>query len=422
MNMLLPTLIEEFQEKITGHVIEREAKFPDVPNKIMVALGMRRVGKSSFLLSKIKQLLAQGQISLNRILYIDFEDDRLGFLTAQQLSELLDGFYALYPENHDQLCYLFLDEIQNIEGWSTVMRRYLNTKKMKIYLTGSSAKLLSKEIATSLRGRSMATEIWPFSFTEYLKAKELVLPRTYGQKNLDKLKSWLKTYIKEGGFPEVILSDREIGEQRYILQDYVNSVVLRDIVERYRITNITLIRYMVKFLLKHVGCGFSVNTLFNDLKSQGIAVSKTTVHDYLGHIEDAYLAFAVPLYSESLRKTHSNPRKIYAIDTGLVNACTFGFSENIGHQFENLIYLDLRRAGHEIYYYLTATRKEVDFFTQDRQGKRHLFQVCWNMDDVNTQERELRALDEAEKELKIKGQCVTPETYFTSFLLGIRHG
>ncbi|MDF3055482.1 MAG: putative ATPase, partial [Gammaproteobacteria bacterium] len=487
MNVLLSTLLEEFQSKITNitGLVEREVALPNIPNKIIVAIGMRRTGKSHFLLQTIEQLLQQDQVALSRILYIDFEDDRLTPLTTQQLSELLDSFYTLYPENHDQLCYLFLDEIQNVENWQMVIRRYFDTKKVKIYLTGSSAKLLSKEIATSLRGRSIATEIWPFSFTEYLQAKGISLPKTYGQKNLDKLNSWLRRYIKEGGFPETIgifsqqiatiwaetldLSSaaldqhffdsggdsssatkltrkiKELGlnlsiddllqnptfnqfsnhinniysnteNRRYILQNYLNSVVLRDIVERYKVTNITLVRYIVKFLLKNVGCGFSANTLFNDVKSQGIAVSKTTIHDYLGHIEDAYLAFTVPLYSESLRKTHSNPRKIYAVDTGLVNACTFGFSENIGHQFENLIYLDLRRAKHEIYYYLTTTRKEVDFLTQDPHGKRHLFQVCWDMRNAETQERELSALHEAERELKIKGECITPATYFTSFL------
>jgi predicted AAA+ superfamily ATPase len=436
MDMLLSTLLEEFQTKIAATIdaVEREVKLPNLPDKIMVAIGMRRTGKSYFLLQTIKQLLEQDHISLSRILYIDFEDDRLTPFTTQQLSALLDSFYTLYPENHDQLCYLFLDEIQNIENWQLVVRRYFGTKKVKIYITGSSAKLLSKEIATSLRGRSVATEIWPFSFTEYLQAKGTRLPKTYGKKNLDQLKVWLKNYIKQGGFPEPVAMDvfkdtpsnqfssytdsasSNVGHRRYILQNYLDAVVLRDIVERYKITNITLIRYIVKFLLKNVGGRFSANTLFNDAKSQGLAVSKTTVHDYLGYIEDAYLAFSVPIYSESLRKTHSNPRKIYAVDTGLVNACTFGFSENIGRQFENLIYLDLRRARHEIYYYLTATRKEVDFLTQDPEGKRHLFQVCWDMGNTETQERELAALHEAEKELGIKGECITPETYLTSFL------
>jgi len=427
MSTLILTLAEELQKKITtlGKGVAREVTLPNISNKIMVAIGMRRTGKSYFLLQAIKQLHRQEKITLSRILYLNFEDDRLFPLTTQKFSDLLDSFYSTHPENHDQLCYLFLDEIQNVDNWQQVIRRYFDTKKVKIYLTGSSAKLLSKEIATSLRGRSIATEIWPFSFTEFLKAKKISLPKTYGQRSLDILTTHLKIYIKQGGFPEIncFPSDSEITQEdrQRILQDYLSVVIFHDIVERHNITNISLVRYMLNFLLKQVGHSFSIHKFHNDLKSQGFAVSKTTVHDYLSYIEDAYLAFAVPLYSESLRKVQSNPRKIYAIDTGLINACTFGFAENIGHYFENLIYLDLRRARHEIYYYLTATRKEIDFLTRDPQGKWHLFQVCWNVEKHETLEREVTALEEAEKELHIKGECITPTTYFTFFLPTIQN-
>ena len=201
-----------------------------------------------------------------------------------------------------------------------------------------------------------------------------------------------------------------------ILQDYVSLVIFRDIVERHNITNLSLVRYMIKALIKNVGCGFSVNKLFNDLKSQGFAVSKTTIHDYLEYIEDAYLTFTVPLYAESIRKTQTNLRKLYAIDTGLVNAYSMSLSKNLGHYFENLIYLDLKRTGNEIYYYLTKNRREVDFFTRDTEGVPHLYQICWNTDDPQTLKRELTALQEAEDELGIKGELITPDTYLTSFL------
>ena len=344
-------------------------------------------------------------------------------MTQDKFSQLLDSFYSLYPENHNQQCYFFLDEIQNVSGWQTVVRRYLDSKKVKIYLTGSSAKLLSKEIASSLRGRSIAMEVWPFSFTEFLAAQRLILPKKpWGRKGMDQLKAWLKDYLLQGGFPEVscLTEDRPLAEEdrRRILQDYTSVVIFRDIVERHQITNITLIRYLIKTLLKNVGNAFSVNKFYNNLKSQSLSVGKMTLHDYLSYIEDAYLAFTVPLFSESLRKVQTNPRKIYAVDTGLVNANTLGFSENIGHSFENLVYLDLRRAGHTVYYYLTNSqpRLEVDFLTKDRLGKIHLFQVCWNIDDEKTLERETTALKEAGSELNLEGMLVTPESYFTDFL------
>jgi len=415
MKELIQILQEEFHEKIRDFVdgVEREAQFPIEANKIKVAIGMRRTGKTFFLLQKAKALI-KSHIPLSRILYINFEDDRLYPLVQEKLSGLIDAFYSLYPENHDSLCYIFLDEIQNVEQWPLVVRRYFDSKKVELYLTGSSAKLLSKEIASALRGRSLATEIWPFSFHEYLTACQIKFDQNImGKRIRDRLHKSLYQYLIQGGFPEV--TGIHESERLRILQDYVNVVIFRDIVERYQITNIVLIRYMIKALLKQISSSFSVNKFYNDLKSQGFAVAKSTIYEYLGYIEDAYLAFSVPLYTESIRKSQTNPKKIYAIDTGLVSAYTFGFSENLGRLFENVIYLDLRRRGHEIYYYLTETRHEVDFISRDKLGKLHLYQVVWNTDDAETMKRETRALREAEKELKIKGVMITPAYYLSDF-------
>lgn len=415
---LLPTLMEEFHARMKDFAggTPREAFFPNIPNKIMVAIGMRRTGKTYFLLQIIQKLLKN--IPITRVLYLNFEDDRLMPVTQDTLRTLIDNFYALYPENHDQDCYLFLDEIQNVDGWHSVIRRYFDTKKVKIFLTGSSAKLLSKEIATSLRGRSIATEIWPFSFKEFMMAQNNNIlqdaTNPLGKSILDKLRGSLIAYLNQGGFPET--THLEPQDRNIILQDYVSTVIFRDIVERYHITNISLVRQLIKTLIKNVGTSLSTHKLYNDIKSQGFSVGKTTIHDYLEHITDSYLAFRVPLFSESLRKTESNPKKIYAIDTGLVNAYSTGFLENSGHHFENLVYLDLRRRGHEIHYYLTNSRREVDFLSRDPLGKWHLYQVCWSLEDPKTMLREQTALDEAEKELGIKGMIITPESYFTSFL------
>jgi len=422
MSELLKVLREEFREKMatfTGGV-ERDISFPNFNNieKIMVAIGMRRTGKTYLLLQIIRNLLKD--VPISRILYINFDDDRLLPMAQQELGKLVDAFYTLYPENHDHLCYLFFDEIQNVDQWERVMRRYFDTKKVKIYLTGSSAKLLNKEIHTSLRGRSFPIEVWPFGFEEFLKVKNLETSRELmGKITLDKLKGYLHLYLNQGGFPEGLSPGQNLAEQdrRDLLQGYVSTVIEQDIMERYNITNKSLIKYMVKTLLKNVGCGFSVHKFFNDLKSQSFSVGKDTLYNYLDYISDAYLAFTVSLYDESLRKIQTNPRKIYAIDTGVVRAYSLGLNQNIGHHFENLVYLDLRRNRYEeVCYYLTKTRKEVDFMARDGLGKWHLYQVCWNMDDRETLERETAALKEAEKELGIKGEIITPDSYFTTFL------
>lgn len=411
MPSLLKEILEEFYEKIREFSpgTPRNIRFTTLANKINVAIGMRRTGKTYLLLQKIYHLIQENPDILTRILYLNLEDERLLPMDAKKLGQLIDDFYTLYPENHQQLCYLIFDEIQNVEHWEQVIRRFFDTKKVEIYLTGSSAKLLSKEIATSLRGRSIATEVWPFSFKEYLLTKKIAMPKILGKISQDNLLRELSFYLKEGGFPETVQSD-PLDRVR-VLQDYVNVVIFRDIIERHKITNVTLIKYLIKTLIKQSGSPFSVNKFTNDIKSQGMNVSKMTVHAYMHHMEDAYLIFSVPLYSESIRKIQTNPKKIYAIDTGLVHAYITSTSENAGHLFENLIYIELRRRGFDVYYYLTTDRREVDFLVKDIMGKISLYQVCWDISNTDTLERETRALRQAEKELNIHGEIITPHSF-----------
>lgn len=414
MEKLLATLREEFEDKLKNldnSIIPRDTPFEPIANKISVFIGMRRSGKTTFLFQQIQKLLAEG-ITLSQILYINFEDDRLLSPDHSILVNLTEAFYTQYPENYDRSCYLFFDEIQNVENWPQVIRRFFDSKRVAIYLTGSSAKLLSTEIATSLRGRSLSTEVWPFSLHEFLVAKKETLPSSIvGKKSADQFGKQLITYLHASGFPETLFVSTDV--QRRILQDYVNVVITRDIIERHGITNVTLIRYMIKTLLKNVASPFSVNKFHNDLKSQHITASKNTIYDYLQHIEDAYLLFMVPIYTESLRKTQTQPKKVYAVDPGLIQAYTLSLSPNYGHYFENLMYLDLRRRNHQIFYYHTQEGYEIDFLSKDPEGKMHLWQVVWDIQNKETLERELRALHAAEKELGIKGTLITPESYFS---------
>jgi len=416
MNKILPLLIEEFRDKLQhlDNFVAREVTFPELPHKIKVAIGMRRTGKSYLCFDKIKQLLLE-DVHLDQILYINFEDDRLQPMTQKTLAAMLDDFYTLYPKNHERQCYFFLDEIQVVEEWALVVRRFFESKKIQIYLSGSSSKLLSKEIATTLRGRSIATEVWPFSFEEYQLACEFdSSPSVKGKKFLDQQKACFLEYLQVGGFPEVV-SASPVDRAR-ILQDYVEVVIFRDIIERHHIKNIVLIKYLIKTLLKNVGSRFSVHKFAADLKSQGIVAVKNTVHEYLGYVEDTFLAFTIPVYSESLRQTQSNPRKIYAIDAGLIRSYTMSLSPNWGYLLENLVFLDLRRQGDELYYYLTRQRYEVDFLAKSITGELRLYQVVWDDSDPDTLERELRALRAAEAELGIAGELVTPTRYLEGIL------
>ena len=250
----------------------RTVVFPEVSNKIHVAMGMRRTGKTCLLLQTMQYLVHTQGLPLECCLYLNFEDDRLLPCSQEKLSALLEGFYRRYPDNHHRRCYLFLDEIQNVEDWPVVIRRFFDTKQVQIYLSGSSAKLLSKEIATSLRGRSIATEVWPYSFREYLDASSLNVQLYPGSQSwYDHHIQHLKSYLHTGGFPEI--SQTPAVYHRQLLQDYVEVVIMRDIIERHHITQIALIKYLIQFLLKHAGCSFSVNKLANDIKSQGLGGS-----------------------------------------------------------------------------------------------------------------------------------------------------
>ena len=411
MESILQTLQEEFHSALTltEKSVPRSYKFPEAKNVIKVAIGMRRSGKTYFLFQTIRELLAEG-IPLERILYLNFEDDRILPIDHKAMGKLIDMWYTLSPDNHNHCCYLFLDEVQNVEGWPLVLRRILDTKNIQIYATGSSAKLLSKEIATSLRGRSLSIEIFPYDYLEYLTAHHHEFPsKPLGQKTLDFHRGYLLKYFEIGGFPGV--QSLPQNERLETLQNYVETVIFRDVIERHQISNTSLMKYFISFLLKNISAPFSINKFYNDIKSQGYKIGKDTLYSYLAYLEDAFLVFAVSIFSESLRYVQNKPKKIYAIDNGLVLANTFNLSENLGKLLENQVYLDLRREGKKIFYYQTADGYEVDFITQDIEGKHELIQVVWDINDQGTLERETRALRQAEQELGFPGKLLDYRAY-----------
>lgn len=415
MNEILPTLLDEFREtiKLDSEITPRNFTFPSAKNMIKVAVGMRRSGKTYFLFQTIRQFLDK-KFPIERILYINFEDDRLLPLDSKGMGSLIDHWYTLYPENHNQQCYIFLDEVQNVEGWATVLRRLLDTKNLQIYATGSSAKLLSKEIATSLRGRSLSIEILPYDFSEYLISHHQKQPtKPFGKKTLDSQRKNLLKFLEIGGFPGIQMMNHQ--EQLETLQNYVETVIFRDVVERHQISNITLLKYFIQFLLKGVAAPFSINKFYNDIKSQGFKAGKDTLHAYLSYLEDAFLLFTVPIFTESLRHSQTSTKKIYAIDNGLIRANTFNLSDNLGKLFENQVYIDLRRQGKKIFYYKTSEGFEIDFITQDIKGNHEIIQVAFDIDDPKTIEREKRALEAAEKELGFKGKLIDWKSYIQEF-------
>jgi predicted AAA+ superfamily ATPase len=408
---LIQILLGEFQDKLIRlqDLVKREARFPKAPGKIKVAIGMRRAGKTYFLYQNILNLLEEG-VDKRAIFYVNFEDDRLLPLDEKKLAELVDAFYTLYPENHDRKCYLFFDEIQNVENWPPVIRRLHDTKEAEIFLTGSSARLLSKEIASSLRGRSLATEIWPYSFNEFIQAKKVLINRElYDKKTQDQLTQIFRAYLLEGGFPEIIPFDRDVKQKT--LQEYLDVTIYRDMIERHDIKHPALIKYMILSMIHSVGRPFAIHKFYNDVKSQGYQIGKDILYDYVKYAEDAFLTFTTGSYHKSFRKTETTPKKLYIIDPGMVRALTLDYESDLGRLFENIIYLDLKRLGCKVHFYLTADGYEVDFLAQWPRGEKKLYQVTWNVEDPATLEREERALQAAMKELKVEGEMITLNSY-----------
>lgn len=402
---LLRTILTDAEALPVPKPTPRDVSLPERAGKVDAVIGMRRVGKSWLLASRMRELLDAGT-PRSRILHIEFEDDRLAELRTEDLHHIEEAFYALHPESHGKECWYFFDEIQNAPGWERFVRRLLANRNLHLAITGSSAKLLSTEIATSLRGRALTTEVLPFSFREALRHRGIEAPVRWPvpQATRAKLRHEFERYLTVGGFPEV--QDDDEHRQR-ILQGYLDATILRDIVERHALTNAPLLRAIVRRLLRSAGSKTSVNALAQDLKSLGLVFGKASVYELIEHVQDAFLVFLLPIHAQSERRRQVNPRKVYAIDHGLVRACVGRRSEDFGHHLENLVYLELRRRGEVAGYHLPPSGREVDFVSGPLDEP-HLIQACANLGDVGTRERELGALAEAMDELDCeRGTVVT---------------
>lgn len=408
MNNVLEKLIDDFHERLIPKPLPRHKSMSWITGKANVVIGMRRSGKTWFCYQKMRELLAQG-VKKEQLLYLNFEDERLLPFSVEHFQVILETYYRKFPALKEQRCYLFLDEVQSITGWDKFVRRILDTEALFVCLTGSSSRLLSKEIATSLRGRSLTTEIFPFSFMEFLDYRK-ALPdstRGFGSKTRAHVQNLIGQYLTVGGFPEIQDYDEDLRGE--VLRNYLDVVILRDVVERHSVSNITALRALIRHILSAPAAPFSVNKFYHSLKSQGIACTKNNLYDYLDHLTDAFLFYQAPLHSRSEQARRVNPRKTYVVDSGLVEATSLRTKEDRGFLLENLVYMHMRRQGDEPEYYLTKNGLEVDFFLPGKGKHDHrLIQVCWNLDDPATREREVRALLTALDEVNVeKGVLVT---------------
>jgi hypothetical protein len=396
---LHPILAEKLSAAVAATppvaLTRRDARLPEIPGKAHAIIGMRRAGKTMFL----RQLVDESRASLppERAVYLSFDDDRLATLELEQLGFLLEEYYRRYPRlrGRDTVSW-FLDEIQLVPGWERFVRRVLDSEKVQIAVSGSSARMLSREIHTSLRGRGTATCIRPFSFREFLRHRReepISEPRRWTPPERSLVERRFREYLVEGGFPEA--QGLSAALRIELLQGYVDSVLFRDVVERFGVSQIAALRWLTRQCLRNPARGFSVHRLHQDLKSQGHGVGKDALHAMLGHLLDSFLLGSVALATDSERQRNSNPRKLYPADPGLIRAFDASGRSNLGHALETAVQNELERRGAEIGYVRTTNGLEVDFLSYRAGAEAELIQVCADLSAPDTRTRELRALASA---------------------------
>lgn len=397
---LREALSEKMAESLTRPLPEATPRrvhgVTGLPGKATAVIGMRRAGKTTFLHQLRRQRLAQG-VALERLPYLNFEDERLVELKAEQLGFLLDEHRRRVPQAHagGSVTWSF-DEIQVVPGWERFVRRLLDSGGQEVIVSGSSAALLSREIATALRGRAWEVLLFPFSFAEALEHQGEAIPADpnfLGGEERARLERSFADWLRAGGFPEAQGLVPAAREQ--LLRDYVDVAMLRDVVERHSVSNVAGLRWLVRHLLGNAAALFSVEKFYSALKSQGIAISKDTVHQLLAHLEDCFLIRTVWMEASSERQRMVNPRKAYPVDPGLIPVFERGGRGNLGHALETAVLIELERRRYAITYVRTPGGYEVDFLARGPEGKTELIQVCADASSAATAERELRALAEA---------------------------
>lgn len=383
---LFRTILSEFLEDEiqTGTIREQQ---PPINNQaITTIIGGRRTGKTTLLKQIINSLLKKG-IPKKNIIYINFEDERIPRET-NIFQALLEAYAELYPGMETKNCWYFFDEIHEIPGWELFIRRLHENKSKHIFITGSNARLLSKEIATALRGRTISYELYPFSFREYLLHKRYNPEKQNTTTDKALLRGELQHYLEEGGYPETI--GQTASTRAKILKAYLDVMIYRDLIERYNITNHNALKQYIKKMLANTAREASIHKTYQEMKSQGYKISKDHLYNYQDWCEEIYLLFQLHQYHESLAKQQAKSKKIYGIDTGLINSTSFKTSQDKGRIIENIVFLELKRREKETCY--NKEDKECDFLVKEKERIIQAIQVTLTLEDETTRKREMDGL------------------------------
>ena len=383
-------IIAKKQSEMPFNLIERDIKIPTEENKIITIPGIRRCGKTTMMELAVNQLLKDGG-SKTRILWIGFDDERLVGMSTDELDDIISSYMEMFPEISINETYMFFDEIQLIKDWEYFVLRLYKSYCKHIFVCGSNATMLSTEVVSALRGYPLEYKTFPLSFHEYLRFSGID-GTSHLESDIAKIKAAFDDYNNFGGFPEVTLAKSE-SRKIELLQNYFTAMLYRDLVEHYKISNVSVVNYFIKRLLANISKPTSINKIFNDLKSQGFKVSKNDLYLWSDYICNIFLFLRIPKYSKSLAQRQSGLKKYYCMDNGIHSSILIPQSNDNGTKLENTIFLQLcriRSSVEEIYYFQDG--KECDFVLEDRGKIKNLIQVSWSINNSETKAREVSGL------------------------------
>ena len=389
----IKSLIALKQQEIPVAYHPREVELPINSKKIITVVGVRRCGKSTLMELCIERLLKAG-VSPRQIVWIGFDDERFDTMQATDFDTILEAYLEMFPDISIKDVYFFFDEIQRIRGWELFVLRLSKHYSKHIFISGSNADMLSEELNTALRGWPLEYREYPLSFKEYCQFKE-VPTGSWLEKDLALVRSSFNAYIHEGGYPEVVLETSRVMKDR-LLQGYFNAMIFRDLIDRYKLSNPDRVKYVIKRLMAGMTKPASINAIYNEMRSQGRKVSKDDLYDIADKACSIFLLYKVTKYDLSFKKGTSALPKYYCVDNGLRQSVLLPGRDDDGALFENLVFLHLLRNlpdGRKICYYMGE--KECDFVIQTDTDVKELIQVCWEMGDRETRERELGGIREA---------------------------
>jgi predicted AAA+ superfamily ATPase len=394
MKSVLLQMLAESADRFKAPDYERTAHIDPFKRKVQTIVGPRRAGKSSLLKLAIHQLITQG-VSWDNICYLPLEDERLrGEPFEPDL--ILQAFQELHPDKPTlDNVHFFFDEIQYLNKWEPFINRIQEQITRNVIITGSNSKLLHTEVASVLRGRSLSMELLPLSFLEYLRFKNIDVKLQGSGKAL--IVSAFNDYLLWGGFPEIVLADP--ADRHPILQEYFNTMLYRDILDMQQPANYSYLRYLFHRIAANTGKTIALRKIFLELKSRGYAVSLNSIYEMADLAESVYLFKRISRFDSSLIKRENAEKKSYFIDNGMLHAIDNSFSSNLGTQLENLVFWQLYRMYGNIHttdiYYYADNHHECDFLLYKEGGQALPIQVCLQMNDEVTRQRELKSLAKA---------------------------